>query len=245
MTTGTELTRQEPSAVQPQADLMAVIARAASDSTVDVDKMERLFALKERMDAQARATAYAAALCNVQALGIRVTQHGTISYGQGKATTKFAKLEDIDDALCGPMAKEGLSLTVSAPVMAGGLLMVTGTLRHRDGHKEEVILPLPPDKSGGKNEVQAMASTILGYGRRLMLKSFFRVIEVGEDRDGDMAPKTITQKQADELNDILDEIGSGEKARFLRWAGVDKLADVTAAKFETGMKVLLGKRGGK
>jgi hypothetical protein len=75
---------------------------------------------------------------------------------------------------------------------------------------------------------------------------FFNIIEVGEDNDGNGATaKPITQKQADELNDLLTEIGGDEKARFLRWAGVEKLADVSAAKFETGMKVLLTKRGGK
>lgn len=235
-----ELTRQDGGtvAVQPQADLMAVIARAASDESVDVEKMERLFALKERMDGQERQRIFADALARIQAAAPRITQHGKTD------KARFAKLEDIDFAMRPLMAGEGFSLSFDTEMIDGKVLMV-GKLSHRAGHSEEKRLALPIDNGPGRNSIQAMGSTV-SYGRRYLTKMFFNIIEVGEDNDGNGAPgKPITQKQADELNDILDEIGSGEKARFLKWAGVEKLADVTAAKFETGMKVLLGKRGGK
>ena len=64
-------------AVQPQADLMAVIARAASDESVDVEKMERLFALKERMDGQERQRIFADALARIQAAAPRITQRAS------------------------------------------------------------------------------------------------------------------------------------------------------------------------
>src|SRR5690554_2918695 len=52
--------------------ILSVISRAASDPSVDIEKLERLMAMKERMDAKQAETAFAAALSRVQAAMGRV-----------------------------------------------------------------------------------------------------------------------------------------------------------------------------
>ncbi len=232
-----ELARQDGAAVavQPQSDLMAVIARAAADENVNVDKMERLFALKERMDGQERQRLFAEALARIQADAPRITQHGKTD------KAKFAKLEDIDFAMRPLMAGEGFSLSFDTEMVDGKVLMV-GKLSHRAGHSEEKRLALPIDNGPGRNSIQAMGSTV-SYGRRYLTKMFFNIIEVGEDNDGNGAPgKTITQNQADQLNDLITEIGGDARDKILAWAKVGKIADLPAAKFDGAMSALLKRR---
>lgn len=222
-------------APQASADLMAVIARAAADDNVNVEKMERLFALKERMDQQERERLFADALARIQAAAPRITQHGRTD------KAKFAKLEDIDFAMRPLMASEGFALSFDTE-QADGKVMMVGRLSHRAGHHEEKRLILPVDKGPGRNDIQAMGSTV-SYGRRYLTKMFFNIIEVGEDNNGAGSPaQKISQKQADELNDLLTEIGGNERAKLLKWAGVEKLADVPLAKFDRAMEALLKRR---
>lgn len=232
-----ELARQTEAVAQPQADLMAVIARAASDESVDVEKMERLFALKERMDGQERQRIFADALARIQAAAPRITQHGKTD------KAKFAKLEDIDFEMRPLMAQEGFSLSFDTQQLDGKVLMI-GKLSHRAGHSEEKRLVLPVDNGPGRNSIQAMGSTV-SYGRRYLTKMFFNIIEVGEDNDGNGAPKVITQKQADDLNDLITEIGGDAREKILAWARVSRLSDMPAIKFEGAMKALISRRAAK
>jgi len=237
MTAEVTVRPEAPLLQQHDGGILDVIARAASDPSVDVEKMERLFALKERMDDQERRRQFWAALTAFQAEAPRITKYGKTDKAQ------FAKLEDIDVAVRPLLAKYGLALSFDTEFVDARVLM-TARMSHSAGHFEEKKLPLPVDKGPGRNDIQAMGSTV-SYGRRYLTKMWGNIIEVGEDNDGAGPRKVITQAQADQLNDLLAEIGGGEKERFLKWAGVEKLADVPAAKFGRGMEVLLAKRGGK
>ena len=235
----TEIQLTEGNAIahsQTNSDLMAVIARAASDANVDVGKMERLMALMERREAQDRQQLFSAALSRIQAVAPQITQHGRTD------KARFAKLEDIDTSMRPLMAAEGLALSFDTSFVDGRVLM-TARLSHSGGHFEEKTLALPTDTGPGRNPIQAMGSTV-SYGRRYLTKMWFNIVEVAEDNDGNGARKSISQKQADELNDLLTEIGGDEKARFLRWAGVAKVADVPVDKFDRGIAALLKKRSG-
>ena len=50
----------------PAASVLAGISKAASDPTIDVEKLERLLAIQERLLADQRRTAFSAALANRQ-----------------------------------------------------------------------------------------------------------------------------------------------------------------------------------
>lgn len=231
---------------QGQADIMSVIARAASDHTFNVDTMERLLAMQERMEERQRQAEFNAAMSRLHAAMPRISKEGRIviaaKEGKTGSVTKFARLEDIDRAVRPLLDAEGMSLSFDTQWVEGRV-MVIGKLSHINGHSETKQIPLPLDVSGSKNNVQAAGSTV-SYGRRYLVKMFFNIIEDGEDNDGAGAPKIVTQKQADELNDLLTEIGGGERERFLKWAGVAKVAEVPADKFDRGMAALLKKRSG-
>jgi hypothetical protein len=218
---------------QSSADLMAVISRAAADSSVDVSKMERLVALKMQLDHDERERLFAAALGRVQALIPPISKHGRTD----KAT--YAKLEDIDRAIRPLYAAEGFSLTFNTDFQEGRVLM-TAKLRHRDGHFEEKFLMLPVDTGAGRNAIQAVGSTV-SYGRRHLTKMLFNVVETDEDDDGKGVPLKISTEQAKYLQEFVEEIG-GNAQKFLDWLKVGSFADISEQDYGRAEKFLAKKR---
>jgi hypothetical protein len=221
---------------QSSADLMAVISRAAADSSVDVEKMERLVALKMQLDHDERERLFAAALGRVQALIPPISKHGRTD----KAT--YAKLEDIDRAIRPLYAAEGFSLTFNTDFQEGRVLM-TARLRHRDGHFEEKALVLPIDTGAGRNAIQAVGSTV-SYGRRHLTKMLFNVVETDEDDDGKGVPLKISVEQARYLEEKVEEIG-GNRQKFLDWLKVGQFTDISESDYGKAEKFLGKKRDEK
>ena len=65
--TALQKTDQLPIQAADNVTMISVISRAASDPTVDIEKLERLMAMKERMDAKEAETAFNDAMSDAQA----------------------------------------------------------------------------------------------------------------------------------------------------------------------------------
>lgn len=164
----------------PVAPLIAVIERAAKDPTVDVDKMERLFALQERLyDRQAEAEANADFSRFKQICP-------SIVRGRSGDRNKwhYAAYEDLMRVIrphmdaCGFVERFETSQTTS-----GAIASVTCTIVHRAGHSWKSTFPVLADKSGSKNDIQAIGSAV-SYGKRYSLGQALGLVFVGEDDDG-------------------------------------------------------------
>lgn len=161
---------------QPQeaVSLLAVISRAAADPSVDIDKMERLMQMHERMQAKQAEAEFAADLaamqCKLPSIGER-----------GKADRyKFALWEDINAAIKPVLTEFGFALSFRTDFTDG--IAVTGVLTHRSGHREQTTIKLPADTSGNKNAVQAVASSV-SYGKRYTAGALLNLTSHGEDDD--------------------------------------------------------------
>src|SRR5437773_1043260 len=84
-------------AIAPES-LLSVIAKAVTNPLVDVEKMERLFALYERNQKEQQRIAYQAAMARLQAQLPQIEKHGRIEV-KGVLRSKFATIEDIDAAI--------------------------------------------------------------------------------------------------------------------------------------------------
>jgi hypothetical protein len=241
-----ELRQPDAVAVQPQADMMSVIAKAASDPNVDVDKMERLLAMAERMEAIKRETAFNEALVRVQALIPQIDQNGVMDRGPGKGTIPYAKLEDIDKVVRPIYSAEGFAIAWDCQPQADGRLFVTGRLKHRMGHSEPFSVVMPLDPSGGKTGPQSVTSAV-AYAKRTVVKMLFNIIEKGADTNGKDIT-TITQEQADTMRDKLAELGANIP-QFMQIMGVAKLTDILASDLENAWEKIRQKeqrvRGGR
>lgn len=173
--------------------LLEVIARAARDPSVDIDKMERLLEMQERVIAREAKTAYAAALAELQPLLPVISERGKILNRQSEVQSTYAFWEDVNEAIRPMLAEHGFSLSFRTG-RDGDQVTVTGVLSHRDGHSEETTLTLPADGSGSKNAVQAVGSSI-SYAKRYTAFSLLNITTKGEDDDGESATKYLPNKE--------------------------------------------------
>lgn len=173
------------------ADILPVIMQLASNPQCDLDKMDRLLAMHERMTAKSAQTEFNAAMaamqCDIPSIAER---------GEGHNRKTYATLEDINDVIKPIMQRYGFAMSFRVEHNQAGI-NVTGVLMHRAGHREETTMLLPTDTSGGKNAVQAVASSV-SYGKRYVMCAMLNISTRGEDDDGYAASPSacVTEQQA-------------------------------------------------
>ncbi len=168
---------------QEKDPILLVIAKAAQSQDVDVAKMQQLLDMHERINRQNAERAYFGALTMMQGEMPRITKQGEIKDASGRVRSKYARGEDIHDAIRGSLQKYGFALSFTTENPAPDKLLVRGFLSHRDGHRETSSIILPSDKGAGKNDVQAVGSSV-SYGKRYMTCALLNIIAEGEDDDG-------------------------------------------------------------
>jgi hypothetical protein len=232
----------EPPAAPAPVSILAVIERAARDPNVDVDKMERLMAMHERVLAKTAEAAFNAALSELQPKLPVITENGTIRNSAGKVQSKYALWEDVVAAVTPLLGEYGFALSFKVG-RDGDRLTVTGILRHRDGHSEETTLSLPIDASGSKNNVQGVGSSV-SYGKRYTTQALLNLVSRGEDDDGHLASngnETISAEQKETLVKLMKETNA-DTAKFLGYMGVGSLDEIKAVNFQKAMTALEAKR---
>lgn len=233
--------------VQEPNSLLPAILELARDKAVDVTKLDALLKMQAQLeDRQAKQEAIQA-FARLSAAMPRVKKNGTISLGEDKTTGKargsipFARWEDIDKVIRPLLAAEGFTLSFDSTAKEGGGLIVTGELMHRSGHVRTAMIPLALDTGPGRNNLQAMGST-LSYGKRYCAEMLLNIVREGDDDDGNKGGVAyITPEQCEELQALIRETGTDEK-RFLNTMGVEELGQIAQAAFTPGMNMLLSKR---
>jgi hypothetical protein len=226
-----ELTAQRGKALergQSTDPMISMMERAIFDPTFDVEKLERIFALKERHDAQSRKEAFETALLEVQKRVGRVEQNGLMNRGTG-GQIPYAKREDID-AVARPIYQEyGFTVTWDYPMADDGNIHVTGYFSAH-GHTEKRVWVCKPDPSGGKTGPQATSSTG-AYGKRQISKMMWDIIEVGKDQNGAKAEELISESECLDLQSAIEEV-NGDKLKFLKRFDVSAFREMTKSKLK-------------
>ena len=181
--------------------IIQVIERAALNPDVDIDKMERLLQMQERvMDRQAM-MAYSAAMAAMQTELPSIEERGQTNNGC------YATLEDIVDTVRPIMQKHGFAVSFRIRTQERGI-EVTGVLMHKDGHREETSMLLPADMSGNKNAVQAFGSST-SYGKRYVLCALLNITTRGQDDNGKSSTKSaiklVTPFQAGQIQRLISQ----------------------------------------
>ena len=225
-----EMVKQGP---QMQPDTMiALISRAAQDPNIDIDKMERLMAMKERMDAKSSEQSFNdamnAAQAEVRAIGWDKQNGQTHS-----AYVTYAKMDTVIRPI---YIRHGFALSFDTGEPANPMeVRFMCYVSHRDGHTRTYKVDMPADGKGAKgNDVMTRThafGSATSYGRRYLLKMIFNIIEAAEDDDGVMASKVekaksqaqiaweetwnaLAQAQREMLNefsqDVIQTLASGD-----------------------------------
>lgn len=178
-------------AVPPDASMFERLAR---DPSVDVEKLERLIAMQERILSHQAKAAFDAAFAEMQGEIPVITEKGEIVV-EGQLRSKYATNEDIQEIVKPILQKHGFSLRFRN-AFADGKQKIVGILSHRAGHSEQDEFECPPDTSGKKNSIQAMGST-RSYGQRYTTIALLNIATRGADDDGASATEQEAPKAPD------------------------------------------------
>lgn len=236
----TPVVRADASAV------MDIISRAASDPAMDVERLERLMNLYERIHDRDAKAAYTAALAAMQPRLPVISEKGKISIpgkeGKKGQETPYALWEDINDAIRPLLAEYGFCLSFRTGLHEDGRIKVVGVLGHREGHQEETTMILPHDSTGSKNAVQAIGSST-SYGKRYTAMALLNITSRGEDDNGKAGgANTITSEQVGELQALMEDVGA-DREKFLAFMKAESISDIPAGAFKKAVDSLNAKRG--
>lgn len=213
--------------------VLSMIERVVMDPNADLDKLERMLAMKERIDADAARRAFSDAMAACQAEMQPVARNKK----NDQTRSKYADLAAIYTA-CKPLvSKYGFSFsTFPASTEKPGMMGVRWTLRHKAGHEESDMAEIPLDDKGmkgtaNKTQTHAFGSTA-SYARRYLFCMIFD-IATGDDDDGQSAQRNaepITEEQYIELRDLIEQAGITEDI-VCTAERIAMLAELPASKF--------------
>lgn len=215
----------------PQGDpLISLIDRVIRDPKIDLDRVERIFAIRDGVQAKQAAADYARDFSAMQGELPSVVERGTIKNKQGAPQSSYALWEDINAAIKPILTRYGFGLSFRTP-QEEGAVTVTAILTHSSGHHEETTMRLPTDTTGSKNSVQAIASST-SYGKRYTAGALLNLTSHGEDDDGERGGGSVavTDEQAAEIDGLLEAIDATEEeeAGFLKWLKVKSVSEIPA-----------------
>ncbi len=224
-----------PVVASPEAQIMQAISAIATNPDADIEKMERLMAMHEKMEDRQAEREFNAALAAAQAeIGpVTVNKENTHS------KSKYANLEAIANRVRPILTTHGFSTTFrELPDPKQGHVKVEGVLRHRDGWKETYENEVPLDGVGAKGNANKTAThahgSSLTYARRYCLMGMLD-ISITEDDDGNtgggaQAPAKISDEQAAEIEHLAEAEGV-DLGGFLKYHNLTDIADLEAKNF--------------
>lgn len=217
---------------------LAMIERAARDPSVDMDKMERLISMRERMQASAAERAFEDAMAAAQ----EAMQPIRADANNPSTKSKYASYFALDTAIRPVYTRHGFSLSFDTTDGAPADHVRVVCKVACSGHRERPRIDMPSDGKGAKGgdvmtKTHATGSAIQ-YGKRYLLGMIFN-IAVSKDDDGNAAGKTdtlISVDQVNELREIIEERG-GDLAAFCKTGGVEALAEISVRNYAAAVRV--------
>ena len=220
----TEVTKIETgqNAVAAADPMVAMIERVVMSPNADLDKLERMLAMKERIDAQNARVAFASALAAARAEIPPIVKDATVDFTSQKGRThyKHETLAGIAKVIDPILSKHGLSYRFRTEQGQGGV-RVTCIIAHAAGHNEETSLACAPDGSGSKNPFQAVGSAVT-YLQRYTLKAALGLSAEVDDDAQSAAPRP-GQRQIDPREEFEREVGDAIRS-IERETQMDSLA---------------------
>ena len=224
--------RFEPIPVEPESEGASLI-RLAIEKNLDVDKLERLVALKERAEDRRAAQEFAAAMAQFASECPNIKKSSTASIVT-KSGTKFnysyAELDEIARVTRPILQRCGLSYSFDS-LTDGQFMDVSCTLRHVGGYVITTHFKCPLDSQNPMSGAQK-AGAALTYAKRQALASALGLTTTDDDTDGAAAPdvERITAQQADDLL-VLAKDADVAMARVLKYAKVERAGDILASQY--------------
>jgi hypothetical protein len=207
--------------------ILSMIERVATDPNADIEKLEKMLDMQERVLNRESEMEYNAAMSALQA------EMPTIHKGGKAHNSTYARYEDINAAIKPLLARNGFSVSFRSD-FNNNMLEVKGIIAHKSGHREETTMCLPYDTSGSKNGIQAIGSSVT-YGKRYVLCMLFN-IATSDDDDANYSSSPL-----EEISQLLGKSSKACRDAFFTKCQVDKVDDISTDKLEAALTWLKGK----
>lgn len=216
--------------------IMFAIERGAS-----IETMEKLVALKERIEDRDASKAFAQAMADFQAECplIRKTSKAKIpTAGGGSYSYTYAELDEIVATIAPYVKKHGFAYTWDTRVEKDGMMSVTIKIRHTAGHSETSSFTLPTDTKSAMSSQQKMAAAGT-FAKRQTLIAGFGLTTTDEDTDAveRVDPTPITDDQLTILEDLLKE-KNVNRQKLIEHFEAESLAKLPATSYAEALRIL-------
>jgi len=215
--------------------VLSLIERVALDPSASIEKLERMMAMRDKLQADQARAAYAQSFAAASAQFPMIPLNG-----KGDKGKPYALLKDIISGTKPVLSRHGLALSFGVE-SAPDRVTVTAKLMHVSGHCETTSIALPKDQSGSKNAVQAVGSSQT-YGQRYAAQAILG-LSLGDDGDDDgkaAAGGLIDADQFFELKTLIDK-ASADEAKFCEYLKVTDLEALPARMFPAAVAALRSK----
>jgi len=224
-----DIVKIENQEIQTQeSNMVSMIERMAMNPEVDVDKLERLMVMQEKMLDRSAEQEYTRSMVEVQK-NIRAVTRDKLN---PQTHSKFVSLEAIKKVVVPVYTDEGFALSYGeAESTKEDMVRVTCKVMHRGGHSENFFYDCPIDDKGiagktNKTPTHGKASAVT-YGERYILKLIFNITIQDEDDDGNAASQMV-EYITEEMANILDakiEENEIDREKFSSWLKRDLKVD--------------------
>jgi len=235
-----------PATVSNVSSFLEVIQKAASDPSIDVDKMSKILDMQERILTKNAEAAFNVAMSDAQG------DMGQIAADSNNPQTrsKYASYGKLDSVLRPIYTRHGFSLSFdTGEPLREDYIRILCHVSHKGGHSRTYKADMPADGKGAKGG-DVMTKThasgaAMSYGMRYLLKLIFNVAIGEHDTDGN-APKEkvqyVSEEQQANLQALVDEVGEAGKQALFDWLKITDLSDVPAKNYNQAVAGLEKRR---
>lgn len=228
--------------IPPMDPLVAMIERAARDPSIDMDRLERLLAMKERSDLRVAEGAFN------EAMSLAQGEMSTIARDSFNPQTrsKYASYAAVDRAIRPIYTKHGFRVSfdeeeISATDMIRVVAFVTKGMHRERYHYDSPIVTTGLAGKTNMTLTHARASADT-YAKRYLVGRIFN-LSTGEDDDGNAAGmgETITDEMLKKLEDLAKEV-SADMDAFCRLLKVESLHQLPQKQYPSALALLKTKQ---
>lgn len=186
------------------------LIRIAVERGAPIEYLERLIALKERVEASEAERAFNVAVANLRGEVIKIEKNQVVLDGPLRGR-RYANLSDWVHGVSDALSKHGLSVRWSCHDESKDWIRIDCHLRHSIGHSESASMSGPVDPIKSQSWLQAKATTV-NYLERYTIKMVLGLAEVDADTDG-AGPPAVAQASDVALKPAdRDALQAGEDA---------------------------------
>lgn len=228
-----ETGKTEVSTVAP-ANVLEMIARAASDPEVNIDKFERLMAMHDKLMRDQAEMAFNAAMTAAQTEMKPVAADAT----NPQTRSKYATYAALDEALRPTYTKHGFSLSFNTRKSdIAENIDVICEVSHIGGYSKNYEVPMPADGKGAKGgDVMTKthaAGSAMSYGMRYLLKLIFNVAITNDDDGNAAGNRNIAEDLLSYMEAVREHwytIAMIKKYLIPEWGDNENAPNVSAAR---------------